>query len=229
MKILELLAESTAPSSWATEEYGNWLITSSTYPNSQNKYQAVAKHAHLKDRFLRADGETQQSAIDAVKSVIMSQVPRSSVQSKQLTINLNVPFTTAVLSSSNEPHYFMITVVDGTPFLVMANDVWKNYQSDLLNSGFSRANPRLAKDVTELGAKQAWAFPLSKKSSASINLVPNGRYVLGPPRANNDDNTMWPMIFDSVTTSPSDKYHIKKPALTVIAARSDLSVAQSKK
>jgi hypothetical protein len=105
-------------------------------------------------------------------------------------------------------------VPEGITFYVRIDDGYL-LLSNIPQDGFVKASKR----VQVGGSEQFWSAPMSTREAKAQNLVPNGRYTLGPKEDLSDEVQMYKLQFQNVAQSSRDRVRMGEPGLIIATPR----------
>jgi hypothetical protein len=175
---------------------------------------AVAENPRTLDAKFKANGNTPQEAIDALKIEVEKEIDVATKVSGQAILDFNVDFVREILEMSTDTFYAKI--IPG-PKLVIAGSEMMRYPDIMKDEGFKSSTIRTYRGGE--GTTKLPGVPLSAKSAMSANLIANGRYVLGTEHIDKDENRVFDLEFDSVVQASNDKMRLRSPAVTVGTTR----------
>jgi len=188
-----------------------------------NQYIALALRGNKEIKDLRGGGNTPNEAVEAVKSKIDDIQKKAEKITSNATINLNVNFVREELPGSTvaiEPGDAFYAKLDKGPSLVIANEDWGD---DAREFDFQKVSyKKLKSDAGQSFTGAVFAQPAAKISA--LNLVKHGRYLLGSPTRDSDNNYVFPMSYHSVAAASNDPLKLGKPALGVNPLRATEAV-----
>lgn len=165
------------------------------------KWQVMDKKGDIKHS---AESGTDKDAVRDAEEWIKQSGSSQKAITSNVTIDFNAPFTRQ-FASDGAPFYATIEPNGNHPMLVLSSKP----QSGMKTSHFRPVKNGTGSPVVTLSAKEANA----------AKLQPNGRYVLGSKEQIDDESMMFPLIFQSITQSSTDKMRMSEPGLTVAAMR----------
>lgn len=206
---------------YGEEDFGTWKIKYNNWPNAKGKYGALAWLKRDEKVTARAEADSAEDAVKAVKDRIefMNKVNATVQKFTKANLCFNVEFTRDVLQDG-------VTGVrlvghGNTTYLLVAQAEWVEAGgADIYGLGpdkFVHLQARLPSariDDSAAGAAQIYGANITAKQIKELGLQPNGRYALD--FVDEDEYAKkYRLVFDSVTKGPSDKVRLHKPGLTV--------------
>lgn len=204
-------------------DYNNFAVYVSVDKIVQGKHIAVAvsNASGREPEGIKSLADTPQGAADVVKQKLDNARNDAQKVTKNASLDFNVAFTNEFFNGDSEDlgiesiERLYVKIVPG-PKLIIANAI--HYDENGLNpakDGFSRGANR-----GKPGASKVMVgAPLSAARAKALDLVANGRYILGNPRRIENGNYEYPMSFDSIVMSQGDKLSFKSPAVTIGTSR----------
>ena len=165
----------------------------------------------------KANGATQQEAVEKLKSEIDKEIDIAQKISGAATIDFNVDFKRDILELSDLPFYAKI--IPG-PRLVIAGKEMEQYPEIMKDEGFKKSSLR-----SDKGNKLPM-ISLTASSAKAINIIANGRYILGNETIDRDGNRIFDLDFDSQVAGKGDMAFLRTPGFTVGTAREQKEDAQ---
>lgn len=196
------------------EDYKNYEVYVSKQKVGSGYYMSyVVRPGSPKEiQTLRGQGPNPQKALAMSKEKIDSIEGKAERINSDATINLNVNFIKEELpqSTMTEPGDVFYAKLDSGPSLVIANENWGD---DAKGLGFQKVAYKKLKSAE--GVFSGGVFRMPSAVISSLNLVRHGRYLLGNPKRDGDENYVFPMSFHSIAAAPNDPLKLGKPALGV--------------
>ena len=189
--------------------------------NDKFGFIAVAVNPRTNDAKFKANGATQQEAVEKLKSEVDKEIDVATKVSGAATIDFNVDFVRDVLEMSSNTFYAKL--VPG-PKLVIAGKEMEQYPDIIKQEGFKASSIRTVGDSE--GATKLPAMPLSASGATTAQLVANGRYALGAETIDKDGNRIFDLEFDSVVADPRERIRMGTPAITIGTKRETKEDAQ---
>lgn len=150
----------------------------------------------------KGDAPTDKDAVAEAEDWIKQGGHTSSQASNNVTVDFNVAFARE-FAPTGETFYATIDQDGNMPVLILSYE---------LQQGFKTSHPKP-------GQAGAQTITLSAKECNTAKLQPNGRYMLGDKDQIDDNTAMFPLIFQSITQSSTDKLRMAKPGITVASSR----------
>lgn len=193
-------------------EYKNYDIYVSKQKDNRGHYMSYALSGDKEMPKLRGQGPNPQTALKMTKEKINAVETEAEKINSSASINLNVNFIREELpySTRTEAGDVFYAKLDKGPSLVIANEKWGDDAKEL---GFQKVSYKKLKSAEGTSSGGVFAMPASV--IASLDLVRHGRYVLGSPKTDKDENYVFPMTFHSVAAASNDPLKLGKPAVGI--------------
>jgi hypothetical protein len=173
-------------------------------------YIAVAENPRTLDAKFKAKGKSADEALNKLKDEIDKEIDVATKVSGQAILDFNVDFVKDILEMSSSVFYAKIVA---GPKLVIAGPEMMEYPEIMQDEGFKASAIRTYKGGE--GTTKLPGVPLSAKAASSLNLIANGRYILGNETIDKNGNRVFNLEFDSVVQAQNDKMRLRAPAVTV--------------
>lgn len=171
-------------------------------------WQVMDKKGDVKHK---GEATTDKDAIRDAEEWIKQGGGTGKRASTSVTIDFNAEFMQQIAPDGQ--FYAAIDVDNNTPMLIISTEP---------QSGFKLSHNK----PTRSGNIGLPVISLTAAQSNAANLQPNGRYVLGSKDVIDDNTSMFPLIFQSITQSSSDKVRLNQPGLTVASSERSVSEEQ---
>ncbi len=176
------------------------------------KYRKETKHKYLwsvleKDKII-GNGEAydEQSAIDLAQDFIKKRAAKG--DGRKFTTNVNINFN---IGFSNEffpdggKFYAMVFPYHNGPILVLSTEP----RPELKPSGV-----RISSEAVNF-----YSISITAKEAEAAGVVPHGRYILGDREKVENDTYLFPLIFQSIAASSTDRERLGYPGLIIANTR----------
>ncbi len=183
--------------------YHGWTIRyrPASSPAEKVIWQVMDKKGEVKHK---GEATAETNAVRDAQEWINAGGGTTGQATDKVTIDFNAAFTKE-FASEGETFYATFTADGNTPVLII---------STVPQSGMKTSHPKPVKNG--IGTP---VISLSPKESNEAKLQPNGRYVLGPKDAIDENTMMFPLIFQSITQNTNDKVRMSQPGITVASTR----------
>jgi hypothetical protein len=194
---------------YGNTKFGTWDIRYNNFPNAKGIYGAIAVSQRDEKVFVKAEGESSEAAVEAVKGRIefMNKVNDTVQKYTKANLCFNVEFTRDVLADG-------ITGVrlvghGDSAYLLVAKEEWADKFVRL-----QERTPNARYDQDGGGAARLFGAKITANQVKRLGLQPNGRYALD--YVDEDEFARkYRLVYDSVTKGPQDKVRLYKPGVTV--------------
>jgi hypothetical protein len=182
-------------------DFHGWTIRYRPASNAGESapWQVMDRKGDIKHK---GDAPTDKAAVADAEEWIKQGGGTSSLASNNVTVDFNVAFARE-FAPAGETFYATIDQDGNTPMLILSYEPQQGFKT-------SHAKP---------GQVGAQTITLSAKECNAAKLQPNGRYMLGDKDQIDDNTAMFPLIFQSITQSSTDKMRMAKPGITVASSR----------
>lgn len=187
-------------------DYHGWTIRyrPAFKPNDSVAWMILDKRGEPKHKSSSGtDADAVRDAEEWIKAGGGTKVQASA----SVTIDFNVNFAKEI-APGGESFYAGISANGNLPTLTVSYD-----------PGQGLKNSHLRTPEGGGGATRLPTISLTSKESNAAGLQPNGRYVLGDKTQVDDNTSTFPLIFQGISQSPSDKMRLGKPGLIVAHVR----------
>lgn len=188
--------------------YHGWTIRYRPTSSSTEKvqWQVMDNKGEVKHK---GESGTDKDAVRDGQEWINNGGGTKQEASHNVVIDFNVDFAKQ-FAPGGETFYAAIDKDGNTPMLIFSTEPQK---------GLKTSHVRTKKSTITANTTKLPAISLSAKESNSLGLQPNGRYVLGDKEQIDDNTYMFPLIFQSISQSKSDKQRLNRPGFIVAHER----------
>ncbi len=183
-------------------DFHGWTIRyRPTTDGSPVQWIVLDKKGDIKNK---GSAGTDKDAVSDAEDWIKSGGGKTSEATGKVTIDFNAAFAKQ-FAPGGETFYISIERDGKVPTLIL---------SSIPQEGFKTSHPKPVKNG--IGSP---VVALTPKQCNDAGLQPNGRYILGAENKIDNNISMFPLIFQNVTQSSSDRMRLGAPGITVAATR----------
>ena len=188
--------------------FHGWTIRyrPSTSPGEKVSWMVLDKKFNEKHR---GSSMSDKDAVSDAEEWIKSGGGTKQESTKNVTIDFNVNFTDQFGMSGNKP-YVTFGSDGSTPYIIISSEPI---------AGAKKTHVRNQKDKITATTTPMLGAGLSAKESNALGLQPNGRYILGDKDPIDDTSAKFPLIFQGVAQSSTDRARMGKPGFIVAHSR----------
>lgn len=169
--------------------------------NSPVQWLVLDKKGEIKNK---GTAGTDTDAVRDAEDWIKSGGGTGGTATSRVTVDFNAPFAKQ-FAPGGETFYATVESDGKSPMLIF---------SKIPQDGFKTSHTKPVK--SGIGSP---VIALTPKECNAAGLQPNGRYILGAEDKIDDNTSMFPLIFQNVTQSSSDRMRLGAPGITVAATR----------